>query len=135
MALAALGRADAIFGGYVLAPLMESGKPAARVRRMAERMTEFYDSGRSSCLLDTLSMGTQEVLRRPIANSFAALHGALAGVAKEAGAASAVAKTRAEKAIIELQGALVWARASGDAKPFQRLMRNLPSRLTVRGSD
>lgn len=131
MALAALGRADNIFGDYVLAPLAEKGEPAERVRRMASRMSEFYDKGRNSCLLDTLSMGDEEALQRPIKNSFAALTGALAAIARETGATSGAAKRRAEKALLELHGALVFARASGDTKPFQRVMKDLPDRLTV----
>ena len=131
MALAALKRADTIFGGYVLSPLTQSGDPVARVRRMAERMTDFYDTGRKSCLLDTLSMGDEEALQRPIKNSFATLQKVLAGVAQEAGATPAVAKERAEKALVGLQGALVMARASGDTKPFRRVMKNLPDQLTA----
>lgn len=130
MALAALKRADSIFAGYVLAPLMESGRPADKVRRMTKRMTDFYDTGRNSCLLDTLSMGDEDYLHRPIKNSFATLHKVLAGVAQEAGASPAAANRRAETALVGLQGALVWARASGDTKPFQRVMKNLPDQLT-----
>ena len=134
MALAALGRVDAVFGGYVLAPLGEAGEPAARVRRMSDRMLEFYDMGRKSCLLDTLSMGGEEALQRSIKDSFAALHEALGRIAHEAGASPAAARKRAERAVIELQGALVWARASGDTEPFERVMKSLPYQLTVSGS-
>lgn len=134
MALAALGRVDTLFGGYVLAPLAESGEPAARVRRMSERMMDFYDMGHKSCLLDTLSMGGKASLQASIKKSFAALHEALGRIAHEAGVSPTAARKRAERAVLELQGALVWARASGDTAPFERMMKSLPYQLTVRGS-
>ena len=49
---------------------------------------------------------------------------------EEAGATAAVARQRAEDAILRIQGALVLARGSGNTAPFKRVLASLPGLVT-----
>ena len=132
MAEAVMQRADEWFGSHILAPLTGPGEPAARVREMANRLSDFYDSGKNSCLLDSLSLGYEEgAIRQHIKQSFNAWLGAMTRIAKDSGLSPATAKQRAEEALVQIQGALVMARATGETKPFTRVLQNLPELLTI----
>lgn len=118
------------FGSHILAPLREGGTPEARVRKVAQRLDEFYEGGTCSCLLDALSIGQRsKAIQAAVADAIEAVIAALAGVAREAGLTSAVARRRAEEALLRVQGALVIARSSGDTAPFRRTLRELPAAL------
>lgn len=131
MAEAVLARADDWFVSYILAPLAEEGAPAVRVRRMAERLNEFYGGGRASCLLDSLSIGEAgNPLQDHVEQSFRAWLDALIALSREAGVPRAAARRRAESALIQIQGALVLARATGDRTPFRHVLEGLPHLLT-----
>ncbi len=131
MAEAVLQRADTWFVSHILAPLTEPGEPSARIREMANRLSDFYGGGHHSCLLDSLSLGDEDVaIRRHIERSFTAWLGALVGIARESGLSPATAKLRAEEALVHIQGALVMARATGETQPFARVLQNLPELLT-----
>ena len=131
MAEAVLVEADRLFDECVLAPLRSSARPAHRVRRMAEQLADHYDGGRCSCLLETLSLsGGPGLIMAHVKRAFSAWVKAMAGVAREAGATPAAARKRAEDAIVQVQGALVFARAAGDRKPFERALAGLPALLT-----
>ena len=131
MAEAVMHRADEWFGSHILAPLTGPGDPAARVQEMANRLSEFYGAGKNSCLLDSLSLGYEDgAIREHIKQSLNAWVGAMTRIAKAAGLGPANAKQKAEEALIQIQGALVMARATGDTKPFIRVLKNLPELLT-----
>ena len=130
MAEAVLMQADDWFVTYILAPLSEPGDPAARIRKMAKRLGEFYGGGSQSCLLDSLSLGeAANPLRDHVRRSFVAWLEALTAVSREAGASPAVARRRAEDALMQVQGGLVFARATGDRRPFRRVLTRLPGVL------
>ncbi len=132
MAEAVLKSADEWFTSHILAPLTGSGKPLARIQKMTKRLSNFYGAGRHSCLLDSLSIGEEDVaIRQHIEESFSAWLEALVRVALEAGLTPVMAKERAEEALIGIQGALVMARATGNTKPFLRILKNLPKLLTL----
>ena len=131
MARFVLEEADELFAGELLAPLGGSGDPKARVREMANRLAGFYDGGRRSCLLDTLSLGEADAVLRPgIGASISAWIGAMAGVAREAGLAEPEAQRRAEEALVRIQGSLVVARTTGDPGFVERTLKSLPALLT-----
>ncbi|MEE8468322.1 MAG: TetR/AcrR family transcriptional regulator [Planctomycetota bacterium] len=134
MALAVLRHIDGRLASEVLSPLSQTGKPETRVRKVAERLTDFYMRGTFSCLLDTLSLGDPNTeLRAAVKASFEGLLEAFAKVSREAGLAPSQAKRRAADAVIRIQGSVVMARATGDTKPFLRTMKGLPQLLTSRG--
>ena len=131
MAEAVLKRADEWFETHVLAPLNGPGQPSERIRAMAKRLNEFYGGGRHSCLLDTLSLGDEhKAFHKHVERSFTTWLGALARVARDSGLSPATARRRAEEALVRIQGALVLARATGETKPFARVLKNLPELLT-----
>ena len=131
MATAVLDRADQRFAGHVLAPLHGPGDPARRLRETGQRLKEFYEDGHRSCLLEALSLGEgSESVRMRIRASSSSWIEAMARVAAQAGLPRAAARRRAEEAFIQVQGALVLSRATGDAKPFRRAVGSLPALLT-----
>lgn len=135
MAQAVMSRVDQWFAEHILAPLSGDGEPTKRVRKMASRLADFYESGRQSCLLDALSLGGEtNALQQHVADSFNAWLGAMAAVAREAGASAAAARRRSQDALVQIQGALVFSRATGDARPFERVVARLPALLTDTGS-
>ncbi len=132
MAESVLQRADEWFVSHILAPLTGKGIPSARIKEMARRLNNFYGGGNSSCLLDSLSLGHDgDAIRQHIERSLTAWIGALVLVARDSGLSPAIAKQRAEEALIGIQGALVLARGTGNTKPFARVLQNLPQLLTV----
>lgn len=133
MAAAVLARAGRWMADGILAPLSGPGTPTQRVRRMADRLREFYAGGRQSCLLDSLSLGAEPGgILRQIRGGTTAWTKALASVAREAGLPARQAQQHAEDALARIQGALVLARATGATGPFERALRELP-RLVLGG--
>ncbi len=131
MVAAVLTRADAWFEEHVLGPLQGDGDPAARVRAMAKRLSVFYGRGKDSCLLDTLSVGDAGApWHEHIHLSFGAWQDAMANVGRDAGVPARLARRHAEEALTRIQGALILARATGDTRPFSRVLTALPALLT-----
>jgi AcrR family transcriptional regulator len=132
MAVAVLERVAQRFMTDILKPLTEPGEPAQRIQIMAERLSEFYEAGNLSCLLDTLSVGERSSpLHDRLKRSMSAWLAAMAGVAREVGLSAATAQRQAETALMEIEGALVLARVTGDTAPFQRVLQELPLLLTL----
>ena len=130
MAEAVLTRAGEWLNAHALQPLVESGPPEARLRRMADKLDELYEGGTQSCLLDTLSFGVAEGGTRD--HQKAAMEAwvdAIAVLLREAGIESRTAQERAEDAVIRIQGSLVMARAARNPLPFRRTLRTLPQDL------
>ena len=135
MAEAVLTRADNWFVSHILAPLSESGTPSQRIKRMADRLHDFYCGGRKSCLLDSLSLDNKyDALRKHVKSSMAAWMGALIAISEEAGLSKRIAQQRAEDALSRIQGSLVLARATKNRDPFERTLKELPALLTKIGS-
>ena len=135
MAEAVLARVDERFASHVLAPLSGSGTPVQRVKRMAERLSEFFGGGQCSCVLDSLSFDTKyHALKDHVAESMEAWMGAMAKVSQDAGLPKKTARLRAEDALGRIQGALVIARGTDDRGPFERMIKELPALLTTKSS-
>jgi TetR/AcrR family transcriptional regulator, lmrAB and yxaGH operons repressor len=56
---------------------------------------------------------------------------AFAQVAKDSGHGSAAARSKAEEAILRIEGSLILARVLGDTACFERVLKGLPDMLTV----
>ncbi len=99
---------------------------------MALGLSEIFEGGRQSCMLDTLSLGNEsEEVHKHIKRSLTTWRDAMARVAREAGLAPGAAQRRAEEALVGIQGTLVVARGTGDTQPFHRVLKSLPHLLTV----
>ena len=132
MAEAVLAHVGRWFVQNLPAPLRESGPLAARVRETGRRIQAFYEDGRRSCLLDTLSLRDgSPALHEAVGRTYAAWRDSFAAAALEAGLPAGLARRRAEEAIMRIHGALVLARATGDTKPFARTVARLPDLLTL----
>ena len=132
MVEAVLEHVDQRFETYLLAPLSKDHAPAERVREMAKRISGFYMGGQRSCLLDTLSLGKESgEFHTHIKQSFTTWLNTLASIAREAGFSAAEARQRSEQALVSIEGALVLARATGNTKPFKRVLKALPELLTA----
>ena len=131
MALAVLDHVHRRFGDEILAPLSGSGAPLTRIRAAARKLDEFYEGGMRSCLIDTMSLGEQTPeIRAAVAASITALTDAFVAVSREVGNTASVARRLGHEAVLRLQGALVIARATGDAQPFGRVIKDLPALLS-----
>lgn len=113
-------------------PVMAGPKaPEEKMAYFVQVMRGFYSDGKESCLLNMLCppRGTANVCSTTIAGIFGKLRGALAGVAIQAGAAKAEADLRAERALVDVHGALVVSRGTGDSEVFARMLARLPAAI------
>ena len=120
------------FQANVFDPLAGSGPTRKRVSFVAQRLREFYSGGSKACLMDVLSIpgGSQE-LQLALRAAMQAWIGAFAQVAKESGLSAAVARSKAEEAIVRIEGSLILARVLGDPTGFERALKLLPDLLTA----
>lgn len=131
MACEVLRDAGAWLEEHVLVPLRKPGAPRAKLLALARRLDEFYSGGRQACLLNMLSSpGIAEgPFTKLIKGVFEAWVATLSKVLVEAGLAPRVAEQRAERAMILLQGTLVYARGVGSTRPFRDFLKTLPDEL------
>ncbi len=116
----------------VFAPLRADGPPAKRLAAMVQALDAFYRHGHESCVLAQLVLGsTRERFGARLRAIFDAWMDAIATVIIDAGIPGAVARQRAEDAVLRIEGALVLAGGLGDADVFVRTLRNLPGSLLV----
>jgi TetR/AcrR family transcriptional repressor of lmrAB and yxaGH operons len=133
IAMAAAGEAVRWLQTNVCDPLTESGPPRKRVSFAAEKLREFYAGGLKACVMDVLSIrGGTEELQRGLKAAMQALVNAFAQVSKESGHGSAAARSKAEEAIVRIEGSLILARVLGDTGCFDRALKGLPDLLTGR---
>jgi TetR/AcrR family transcriptional regulator, lmrAB and yxaGH operons repressor len=115
----------------ILGVLNGPGTPRERLGRVAENLDSFYKGGRQACLLNMLSSSHIAVgpFAPAIQAAFEALIDGLAGVAAEAGLPAQVARRRAERVVMMLQGSLVMSRGMGTTGPFRSFLDALPAEL------
>lgn len=117
----------------VLSPLHGSGPVKERIRDTARNIEEYYEGGIRSCVIESLSVGTQPEGRNMIAERIALILEGLiesfAKVAREAGASPEEARLLGEDAVVRFEGSLVVARGTGNANAFKRWLRDLPELL------
>ena len=132
IAAAAAGEAVRWLRVNVFEPLAGSGPPRKRVSSVANRLREFYAGGLKACVMDVLSIqGGSKELQLGLKEAMQALVSAFAQVAKESGHGSAAARSKAEEAVIGLEGSLILARVLGDTACFERALKGLPDLLTA----
>lgn len=130
MAEAVLEYASEWFRDMILAPLQAPGTPSDRIRLMSDRLNQFYDGGRSACLLAIFTLGeSDELFHQQVHQMLNAWIDGLAQVLIETNIPSEQARQRAEDAVIQVQGALVLTRGLDSTKPFERVLQELPVKL------
>lgn len=118
------------FGRLVIEPLRAQGLPAIRLREAISGLEQFYRGGANSCLIEHFSIPDAAAGAPGAAKSMA--QAALSGfedLATAGGAIPSEAKARAERALVELQGGLVVARALGRKAAFKNALARLPAIL------
>ena len=114
----------------VFEPLRRPGPARRRVEEMIDTVDAFYRGGREACVLGTLVLGTSRSrFRAKLEAIFNEWIDALSGALIDAGLSKAVARARAEDAVMRVEGALILAGAMNDASLFARAVRQLPAEL------
>lgn len=138
MACEVLRDAGAWLEEHVLIPLRTpgAGAPRAKLVALARRLDEFYSGGRQACLLNMLSSTriAEGPFTKLIKGVFEAWVKTVSKVLIEAGLAPRIAEQRAERAMILLQGTLVYARGVGTTRPFKDFLKTLPDELLANTS-
>ncbi|MFV2059099.1 MAG: TetR/AcrR family transcriptional regulator [Gammaproteobacteria bacterium] len=130
MVNAILQRVESHFRHHILAPLSSTNEPLQRVDEMTERLKDHYLDGFGSCLLETLSIGNcQDEYKTHVTRLFNFWCNALITVACESGFTRIEAHERAEQALVSIEGSLVFARITGNNKPFLNSLNNLATLL------
>jgi TetR/AcrR family transcriptional regulator, lmrAB and yxaGH operons repressor len=130
MAIAVLNHIQHWFEVNIMRGLKEKGTPIARLKMMAKRMDEFYGGGQKACLFAVLSLvEPKDLFSARTKTALTALIDGIAEVIVQAGISTTVARQRAEDAILQIQGALVFAQTLEDTAPFQRVLKRLPEEL------
>lgn len=112
--------------------LVASGTPRKRVLSVTERLREFYAGGTKPCLMEILSIrGGSDELQLALKAAMEAMMNAFAQIARESGHGSSAARSKAEEAIVGLEGSLILARVVGEPAYFERVLKGLPDLLTA----
>ncbi|WP_213805561.1 TetR/AcrR family transcriptional regulator [Granulicella sp. dw_53] len=120
------------FQANVFEPLTGTGTTRKRISFVAERLREFYAGGSKACLTEILSIpGAPEELLLALRGAMQAWINAFTQIAKESGLSPAAARSKAEEAIVRIEGSLVVARVVGDTATFERTLKLLPDLLTT----
>jgi TetR/AcrR family transcriptional repressor of lmrAB and yxaGH operons len=130
--MAVAGDVVAWFEKNIFDPLAGAGSIRKRLAFVIERLREFYVGGTKACIMDLLSIpGGSEELKAALKEAMKTWISAFADVAKESGLSPALARSRAEEAIVRFEGSLVVSRVMGDTSAFERILKALPELLTV----
>jgi AcrR family transcriptional regulator len=123
-------RVGAWFHENVFQPLADDGPPRERVELVARRLREFYGDGRRPCILDTLSLpGGPEPLQLALRAALGQWLAAFQTVAEGSGKTPSEAKSRAEQALVNVEGSLVLSRVLADGSLFLRALDELGNLL------
>jgi len=115
---------------HVIEPLSASGAPEDRLRTACEGLRVLYEDGQTSCLLNLFSVGeARTMFGDDLRERAASLQSGFAVLARSAGHSAAEAEDRAERAMIEIEGALVVSRVKEEPSPFHRMLARLPALL------
>lgn len=116
-----------------LAELHQKGAPLERLRRLCERLNDFYHQGQFACLLALFSLGEASTLfQGQIQTALKTWIDAIAQVLTESEFSDEEAHSRAQQAVLQIQGALVLARGLSDARIFEQVLNELPKALLRR---
>ncbi len=130
MARAALDYVGSLFYQQVLKTLEGEATPELKIQRMGKSLQEFYNNGRNSCFLAIMSFGEADNLFHDrVKTRLQEIINKLAQVLIDAGIEAEIARKRSQNAMIEIQGALILVRILDDSEPFDRVIKNLPSKL------
>lgn len=130
MAEEVLAYLDRALDDELFVPMQREADPAAKLDAMLRTIDAFYDGGRRGCLLERLAASVDRAaFKRPLERAFTRWIASIEELAREAGVRPALARTRAEDAVVRIEGALVVAAGLGDTGPFLRALADLRATL------
>ena len=98
---------------------------------MLEGINLFYNNGQRSCLLDVFAIGsTKDIFNSQIKNAALYWKDSLVKINEDEGIDNNRAIMLSEEIIISIEGALVFARATGDFESFNRALENILLTIT-----
>jgi TetR/AcrR family transcriptional repressor of lmrAB and yxaGH operons len=113
-----------------LARVRGAGTPRSRLNDFLGVVEEVYDSGRLACLLERLcASADRKRFAKPLRRTFEALLEAFEHLCLETGQQRTVAKTRAEEAVVRIQGSLVLAAGLDQPEVFVRTLGRIRDSL------
>lgn len=116
---------------HIVEPLKNEDSPNARARLIATRLKEFYAGGSKGSLLDTLSIPTgDKELQLALRTIALGWLDSFTLIARGSGCTADAARSKAEEALVRIEGSLVLARVSGETGVFERTLKQLPKLLT-----
>ncbi|MFG3597567.1 TetR/AcrR family transcriptional regulator [Bradyrhizobium sp. RDI18] len=130
MAAEVLAEIDGWFELHIFAPLRTADDPARAIAAMIAGVDQYFHSGDRVCLVGMVALGSaRDSFAEAVDGYFARWQTALASLLRRSGLTTSQAQRRAEDALLTIQGALVLARARGDAGIFRRALAELTKRL------
>lgn len=131
MALEVLARLKAALP-HAFRPWEGDTDPETQLDLMLDAIDDFYEGGKKACLLERLCASVDRArFGVPLRAIFLEWRSMLAAICRAAGLSDAVARRRAESAIVRIEGALVVAAGTGDPGVFRRTLDDLRSTLLV----
>lgn len=125
-----LAHIESWFTAEIFAPLRECADPVGGIREMFAAVDGYFRSGQRVCLVGVVALGTaRDLFAEAVRDYFAAWIDALAGTLRRRGDGKALARRKAEAAVLEIQGALVLTRALDDPGVFARALETAEARL------
>jgi TetR/AcrR family transcriptional repressor of lmrAB and yxaGH operons len=113
-----------------LADVHGGGTPRAKLNRFLKVVEQVYDSGRLACLLERLCASAErKKFAQPLRATFGALLEAFEYLCLEAGQSKAVARGRAEDAVVRIQGSLVLGVGTDEPEIFVRALGKIRETL------
>lgn len=133
IALAAAELVEQRFNELVIGPLQGPEPPMVRLGKAISGLDQFYNGGRDACLIDIFSIGdTATALPGRVKGIAFAVIEAFEKLSADANKRAATnPRASAVRAIVELEGALVLTRATGDRTIFADTLSRLPYILSV----
>ncbi len=121
---AVLADIDHWFTTAIFTPLEEADDPASAITSMIEIVTTYFRSGERVCLVGLVGLGSSsDTVSVRIKGYFVRWISSLARCLEAGHVPLSQAEQLAEETVCGIQGAIVLARALGDAATFARIVR------------
>ncbi|MEH2511903.1 TetR/AcrR family transcriptional repressor of lmrAB and yxaGH operons [Nitrobacteraceae bacterium AZCC 1564] len=132
MAAEVLAAIDQWFVDHIYRPLRATSDPAKGITEMFAAVDNYFRSGGRVCLVGVIALGaSRDIFSEKVKLYFAGWVDALATALRRLGNDKGLARRKAEQAVLEIQGALVLARAFDDPKLFSRAIDESERRLML----
>ena len=114
----------------VLSHLRGSVQPHIKMRRFIAAVNEFYNEGRTNCIVAALVLsGGPAYCANLLKESIQLWIDALAVALLEHGLSRSESHARATNVVAQIQGSLIVSRCLGNLAPFRQMVRTLPGIL------